>query len=124
MPVPVPHTAAARPRLTAGGPACPALLLQAIAVDSSGNYYVGGWFQSSMALGSHTLSSAGAIDVFVAKFTPTGSVSWAKSYGGSSGHEYMGAVAVDRWAGGAAAGRSSSRRGGSQPMLPAACLPG
>jgi hypothetical protein len=60
----------------------------AIAVDSSGNSYVTGWFDNTVTLGAGeanetTLASAGAISsLFVAKYNgTTGEVLWAKQAG-------------------------------------------
>lgn len=57
-----------------------------VSIDKNGNVYLTGWFSSSMVpMGSHVLlnSGTGTADAFVAKFTPSGNVLWAKSAGGS-----------------------------------------
>lgn len=58
-----------------------------IALDSSGNSYLTGSFQSSATFGTTTLSSSGADDIFVAKLNSSGTWLWAKRAGGT-GHEY------------------------------------
>ena len=68
---------------------------QGISVDASGNVYVTGYFQDNRPLGSSTanpnvlfgstmLQNQGISDIFALKLSGTdGSVSWAKSFGGS-----------------------------------------
>lgn len=54
----------------------------AIAVDNSGNVLVTGVFAGTVTMGSTTLTSVASsypLDVFVAKYSGTGSVMWAKS---------------------------------------------
>lgn len=55
----------------------------AITCDDEGNIYAGGSFMQSMQVGSQSLTSNGEWDVYVAKFSPTGSLVWANSFGGS-----------------------------------------
>jgi len=61
---------------------------RSIAVDSSGNVYTTGNFLSTVdfdpGVGVTNLTSAGSDDVFVSKLDSTGSLLWAKSFGGSS----------------------------------------
>lgn len=52
-----------------------------IAVDSSGNSYMAGEFEGSASFGITTLTSAGGVDVFVAKYDASGNVIWAKRAG-------------------------------------------
>jgi hypothetical protein len=66
-----------------------------IAVDSAGNVYLAGFFEGTAAFGGTTLTSAGGDDVFVAKLTSAGTVSWAKRLGGS-GRDWDYDLAVDR----------------------------
>jgi len=58
-----------------------------IAIDSSRNVYVAGWFGGSITFGSTTLTSAGDWDVFVCKYDPNGNVIWAKRFGGNAREE-------------------------------------
>lgn len=67
--------------------------------DAAGNVYVAGPFWSStITLGTITLtntnSSGSYADVYVAKYTPAGVISWAKSVGGT-GDDYAMDIAVD-----------------------------
>jgi Beta-propeller repeat/Domain of unknown function (DUF5122) beta-propeller len=60
-----------------------------IAVDSAGNSYVSGFFAGSATFGlgqlnATTLTSAGSLDIFIAKYDPNGEPVWAKRAGGSS----------------------------------------
>jgi hypothetical protein len=55
----------------------------AVAVDDNGHAYVTGHFNSTITLGSYTLSNNGGIhaDVLIAKFDSLGNVVWAKNAG-------------------------------------------
>ena len=68
----------------------------AIAVDSSGNSYVTGYFSGTAAFGQTDLSSIGGVlpDVFITKLGSSGNVIWAKSLGGTGYDEGWG-IAVD-----------------------------
>jgi hypothetical protein len=65
-----------------------------VAVDGSGNAFVTGRFAGSAAFGSTTLASHGSYDAYLAKLSPTGSVTWVHGYGGP-GADQGNAVAVD-----------------------------
>ena len=66
-----------------------------IAVDSSGNSYVTGYFNSSsINFGATTFTNAGGYDLFVIKYNSIGNVVWAKNAGGG-GYDYSFAIAVD-----------------------------
>ena len=68
-----------------------------IAVDGQGNVFVSGFFTGSVNFGSGISISAngGSQDAFVAKYSASGTILWARS-GGSSGNSDRGnAVAVD-----------------------------
>lgn len=55
-----------------------------LAVDGNGDVIAVGQFSGQITLGTETLTSAGAKDIFVVKFTgTTGAVQWAKRYGGT-----------------------------------------
>ncbi|MFP6855075.1 MAG: putative Ig domain-containing protein, partial [Opitutales bacterium] len=55
----------------------------ALALDDRGQLYLAGSFQGTAAFGSIALSSAGDLDVFLAKIYPdSGNVLWAKKAGG------------------------------------------
>lgn len=53
-----------------------------IAVDSSGNVYVTGFFHGTVNFGDEDQISEGEIDVFVASFDTDGAHRWSNSYGG------------------------------------------
>jgi len=58
---------------------------QSVSVDSSGNVYITGWFESStIDFGGGTLTNAGGWDIFLAKFDSNGNHLWSKRFGGSS----------------------------------------
>jgi hypothetical protein len=55
----------------------------AIAKDASGNIYVTGKFLSStISFGSTILINNGGSDIFIVKYSPSGSIIWAKNFGG------------------------------------------
>ena len=57
-----------------------------MAIDVSGNIYVGGYFTSaSLTFGTFTLTNIDAINIFFAKFNPSGNAVWAHN-GGSFGN--------------------------------------
>lgn len=53
--------------------------------DAAGNAFLCGYFSNTLVIGSQTLVAAGGADIFVIKYSPTGSVLWAASTGGSGG---------------------------------------
>jgi hypothetical protein len=55
-----------------------------IAVDSSGNAYVTGYFMDTATFGTTSLTSQGSQDVFIAKLDTDGVWQWAKNGGGTS----------------------------------------
>lgn len=66
-----------------------------IAMDSSGNAYVTGYFYNTGTFGTHTVSApSSSAEVYVAKVSSTGQWMWVRS-GGGSGSDYGNAVAVD-----------------------------
>jgi hypothetical protein len=50
-------------------------------IDASGNVYVTGGYATSINLGTGTLTSAGAVDGFVAKYNSSGVCQWSISFG-------------------------------------------
>lgn len=70
-----------------------------IAVDSSGNAYVCGMFENTVDLAhlgaDYDLISAGRRDIFVARFTSTGTFSWAKRVGGAGADDDMAKMDLD-----------------------------
>ncbi|MVM41629.1 hypothetical protein GO730_34770 [Spirosoma sp. HMF3257] len=71
-----------------------------IAVDNSGVYITGYFngtadFNTPSSPASNTLASAGATDIFVAKYDASGSLVWARRAGGSSNNDFGNGIAVD-----------------------------
>ncbi|MBX3165502.1 MAG: SBBP repeat-containing protein [Bacteroidetes bacterium] len=57
-----------------------------VSADADGNAVITGYFRaSSIIFGTYTLTDAGGIQLFVAKYAPNGNVLWAKATGGSGG---------------------------------------
>jgi hypothetical protein len=71
---------------------------RAVTTDAAGYVYVTGSFQGTAVFGSGAtavqLRSTGSDDVFVAKYTPTGALVWARSMGGAGSDQGLG-IAVD-----------------------------
>ena len=65
-----------------------------VAVDSTGNIYVGGVFSDTMAIGAEMLVSAGGTDGFLVKFDATGVLQWAQAFGDAADQAVL-TVAVD-----------------------------
>ncbi len=72
---------------------------RSICTDNLGNIYVGGYFNGNTVnfdpIGTHTLSTAGGFDIFIAKYTSSGNYIWAKSIGGTSSDFIQGMVVKD-----------------------------
>lgn len=69
----------------------------ALCFDASGNLYVtGGFYSSSITFGTTILTntSEGSRDIFLVKYSPTGSIVWAQSYGGDD-EDIVGNITVD-----------------------------
>lgn len=72
-----------------------AAFVQATAIDAGGNIYLTGSFTGTVQLGTTTLTSAGADDVFVAKWSAaSSSIVWAQRAGGTD-NDYAEAVTVN-----------------------------
>ena len=65
------------------------------AVDAAGNVYVTGTFSGSALFGATTLLSAGQRDVFVAKYSATGTPLWAVRGGSVAADDYGLGIALD-----------------------------
>jgi len=65
-----------------------------IAIDSSGNNYVTGYFQGTATFGGTTLTSSGNEDIFVAKLDLSGNYLWATKAGGIS-NDYAYGISTD-----------------------------
>lgn len=71
--------------------------VRAVAVDPADNIFVIGDFENSIELGEAAVSplqSAGGADVFVVKYSPTGTLLWAERLGGENS-ERASTIAVD-----------------------------
>jgi len=66
-----------------------------IALDSSGNIYVVGYYQNTVDFGGGNVTSNGSWDAFILKLNSSGTFQWVKSYGGSSGNDLGRDVVVD-----------------------------
>jgi hypothetical protein len=55
-----------------------------IAIDNSGNSYITGYFTNTTTFGTHSVTSNGSRDIFVAKYDNNGVAQWAHSAGGVS----------------------------------------
>ena len=65
-----------------------------VVVDAAGNAYVTGHFGSVATFGPFTLTSSGRYDMFVAKYSSSGEVLWARRAGGLK-DEWASDIAVD-----------------------------
>ncbi|MES2593637.1 MAG: T9SS type A sorting domain-containing protein [Bacteroidota bacterium] len=54
-----------------------------IDMDSNGNGYISGGFANAVTIGATTLTSAGDIDIYLAKFNSAGDIAWVKQAGGA-----------------------------------------
>src|SRR5262249_5464222 len=52
-----------------------------VALDASGNIFITGIFRGTADLGRGPLTSLGGLDMFVAKYSPSGDPLWAKRFG-------------------------------------------
>jgi gliding motility-associated-like protein len=67
-----------------------------VTTDTSGNIYISSSFnKATISIGSTTLTNAaaGSRDVFIAKYTPAGTLVWATSFGGTQDEEVYGITA-------------------------------
>ncbi len=67
----------------------------AVATDSFGDAYQTGSFSGTVQFGNITLTAKGSSDIFVAKYSSTGSLSWAEDIGGAGGTAASNWIAVD-----------------------------
>ena len=67
----------------AAGSCCDSTQASGVTLDEDGNIYIAGLFADKAKFSSITLQSYGLKDIFIAKYSPTGSVLWAKHAGGS-----------------------------------------
>jgi FlgD Ig-like domain len=67
---------------------------RSVCTDADGDVYVAGYFQGTVNFGGSDLTSAGQADIFLVKFSPSGSHVWSYRFG-SSGDDQGLAVASD-----------------------------
>lgn len=66
---------------------------RAVATDASGNVFVAGYFNSTtITFGTSTLTNSGSNDIFIVKYSPTGTVLWASTAVGISSDLVYGAA--------------------------------
>jgi hypothetical protein len=67
-----------------------------VAIDSSNNVYMTGWFSSSnITFGGPVFTNSGSSDIFLVKFDANGNHIWSRSFGGSGADEpYV--IALDK----------------------------
>ena len=65
-----------------------------VAVDAQGDIVLVGEASGGISFGGPTLTSAGGLDAFVAKFDPTGAPLWSRLYGDAA-DQYAGSVGTD-----------------------------
>jgi hypothetical protein len=65
-----------------------------ITTDNSGNVYVAGKYEMNAVFTGNTLTCAGNHDLYLAKYSPTGSLTWIRTGGGTMG-DYAHATACD-----------------------------
>ena len=66
-----------------------------IATDAVGNVYVIGLFSLTATFGTHTVTSAGDYDVFIAKYDSNGNALWVNR-GGGSGWDVGNGITIDK----------------------------
>jgi hypothetical protein len=65
-----------------------------IGTDNSGNVYIAGKFEQNANFSGTVVPCQGNHDIYVAKYTPAGALTWVRTAGGSSG-DYAHAMSVD-----------------------------
>ena len=68
---------------------------QALAIDEADNVIVTGSFYSTVDFGGATHTSAGANDIFLAKFDANGAHQWSQRFGGTKGDDGYGVAVND-----------------------------
>lgn len=66
-----------------------------LAVDSTGNVVIVGYFQNVVNFGGGDLTSAGMFDMFAAKYNTSGMHQWSRRFGDAAGSQYARAVTTD-----------------------------
>jgi Beta-propeller repeat len=68
--------------------------VEAVAVDASGNVLIAGRFTNNLSFDTIPITTSNGQDLFVAKLSPAGKVTWARN-AGASGGDYAWDLAVD-----------------------------
>src|SRR5690242_907995 len=68
--------------------------LDGMTLDDSGNVYITGVFYDTMYLDNTMLTGYGSTDIFVAKYSPNGTLIWASKAGGP-GIDIVGGICLD-----------------------------
>lgn len=68
---------------------------QSVAVDRSGNVFIMGRFHGTLDFGGELLTSAGGMDIFLAKFDTDGNHLWSQRFGDTNDFDYVQGIAVD-----------------------------
>lgn len=68
--------------------------IETVGIDSAGNIYIGGKFNTSVDFGGGVVFSNGGFDGFVASYTSTGVLRWKQTWSGS-GNESVDMLSVD-----------------------------
>lgn len=66
-----------------------------IAIDSTGNIYITGYYKSTFYYNNDSLPNRGSADAFVAKIDSLGTIQWVKGFG-HSGNDIGNAIIVDK----------------------------
>jgi hypothetical protein len=66
-----------------------------ISLDANENCYVTGYFTGSTNFGGSNLTSSGNEDIFLAKYSPSGSLIWVRSAGSSNDYDNAKSAATD-----------------------------
>lgn len=70
----------------------------AMALDASGNIFIGGYFSGTTDLGGGSMTSVGGVDIFVTKYSSAGTYQWSKTFG-SVNNDNLYALAADQSSG-------------------------
>ena len=70
-------------------------LVRSVAVDSSDNILVAGFFDGTLEIGANKVPSTGNLDAFVAKLGPDGSPIWVRTFGDAAEQRATAVVAAD-----------------------------
>lgn len=66
-----------------------------VAVNSSGNIYVTGYFLGTVNFGATSKTAVGTRDAFVAKYNSSGSLQWVQTAGGAGSNIFSRAISLD-----------------------------